>query len=309
MNLLKKLVPLLVVLLAACGVQTGDQEDDGQLNIVTTFYPVYHFTNQVVGENGHVTVLLGAGQDTHNYEPTPKDMAAISEADVFVYSSEYMETWVPAVLETLKESDVKIIEAAEDLTFYEAESDDEEEHTEDDGHNHAVDPHVWLDPLYAKQMVETISSVIQTVDQENREVYQEQTATFVQELETLDEEYQAAFEAAHNRTFVTQHAAFGYLVRRYNLEEIAISSLTSNQEASPAKLAEITKYIQDNNVEVIYYQNTGNASLAEAVANETGIEKEILSAIEGVTDEEQTSGIDYLSIMRDNLQALKKTIK
>ena len=232
MNLFKKIIPFMALFLAACGTSNTEEGTTDSLDVVTTFYPMYNFTENIVGTNGNVTALLGAGQDTHSYEPTPKDMAAIAEADVFVYSSEYMETWVPAVLETLSDSDVTVINASEGIAFYEDndtdhghDHDDEEEHHEDEGHNHAVDPHVWLDPVYAKQMVETISTAIQSVDSENKTTYQENTAAYVEQLEALDVEFQTAFQSADNRVFVVQHAAFGYLARRYNLTEVSISEI------------------------------------------------------------------------------------
>ena len=293
MNLFKKIIPFMALFLAACGTSNTEEGTTDSLDVVTTFYPMYNFTENIVGTNGNVTALLGAGQDTHSYEPTPKDMAAIAEADVFVYSSEYMETWVPAVLETLSDSDVTVINASEGIAFYEDndadhghDHDDEEEHHEDEGHNHAVDPHVWLDPVYAKQMVETISTAIQSVDSENKTTYQENTAAYVEQLEALDVEFQTAFQSADNRVFVVQHAAFGYLARRYNLTEVSISALTSNQEVSPAKLAEIGNFIKENDVEVIYYQDSGNNDLAATLAKETGIELGVLSAVEGITKSE-----------------------
>lgn len=315
MNLFKKIIPFMALFLAACGTSNTEEGTTDSLDVVTTFYPMYNFTENIVGTNGNVTALLGAGQDTHSYEPTPKDMAAIAEADVFVYSSEYMETWVPAVLETLSDSDVTVINASEGIAFYEDndadhghDHDDEEEHHEDEGHNHAVDPHVWLDPVYAKQMVETISTAIQSVDSENKTTYQENTAAYVEQLEALDVEFQTAFQSADNRVFVVQHAAFGYLARRYNLTEVSISALTSNQEVSPAKLAEIGNFIKENDVEVIYYQDSGNNDLAATLAKETGIELGVLSAVEGITKSDQEAGIDYLTIMHNNLEALKQTI-
>ena len=325
MNLFKKIIPFMALFLAACGTSNTEEGTTESLDVVTTFYPMYNFTENIVGTNGNVTALLGAGQDTHSYEPTPKDMAAIAEADVFVYSSEYMETWVPSVLETLSDSDVTVINASEGIPFYEDDDadhdhdhdheedhahdhDDEEEHHEGDGHNHAVDPHVWLDPVYAKQMVETISATIQSVDSENKMAYQENTAAYVEQLEALDAEFQAAFQAADNRVFVVQHAAFGYLARRYDLTEVSISALTSNQEVSPAKLAEIGNFIKENGVEVIYYQDSGNNDLATTLAKETDTELGVLSAVEGITKSDQEAGIDYLTIMHNNLEALKQTI-
>lgn len=314
MNLFKKLFPLVALFLAACGASAEELAPDNRLDVVTTFYPMYDFTQKIVGDNGKVTLLLGAGQETHSYEPTPKDMAAIAEADVFVYNSKYMEIWVPDVLENLVDSDVKIIDASEGIPFFEekieegSHDNEGEDQTEGKEDNHAIDPHIWLDPVYAKQMVETISTGIQMVDKGNTTSYQANTKEYVGKLEDLDQEFQTAFQDAESRYFIVQHAAFGYLARRYGLEEVAISTLTSNQEVSPAKLAEVGKFINENNVEVIYYQDSANNDLAKTLANETGIELGSLSAIEGVTIENQEAGMDYVMIMRDNLEALKQSI-
>lgn len=287
---------------------TGNQEEG--IQVVTTFYPVYDFAKQVVGDNGTVHLLVSAGQDSHGYEPTPKDMAAIADADVFIYSTEHMETWVPAVLDTLTDSDVKVIEAAENISFYENEEDHDHEH-DDHGldHHHIVDPHVWLDPLFASEMTEAIAAGIIEVDVENEATYEANKVAFQNELAELDEEFRSAFEGAENRTFVVQHAAFGYLARRYELKEVAVSSFTSDQEISPAQIAKIGQFMQENDILVIYYQDSASSRIAETLANETDSELALLSAIEGVTEEQQAEGIDYLSLMRQNIEALKKSIQ
>lgn len=300
-----------ILFLAACGKSNTPDESNVKtesLSVVTTFYPVFEFASQVVGEYANVSVILEAGQDSHHYEPSPKDMAAIYDATIFIYSSEYMETWVPAVLENLLESDVRIIDASKGISFYE-EDVDEEGNDNHDGHNHVVDPHIWLDPVYASQMVKTISEAMQTVDEEHSDTYEKNAQTYQKELEQLDKEFQEAFDGTINRTFVVQHAAFGYLARRYNLNQVPVSSLTSEQEISPAKLAEIGKFIDENQIQTIYYQDSGSAKVAKTLAEETDTDLEILYTIEGVTVEEENEGIDYLHLMRSNLKALKTTIQ
>lgn len=318
---IKKLLVLLFITtmsLAACG-QTEEQVNEGdRIKIVTTFYPVYEFTKQVVGEHADVTMLIEAGQDSHNFEPSPKEMIRIAEADVFIYSSPFMETWVSAVLDTIKDSDVLIIHAAEDIPLYE-EVEDEEHHDhehEDDDHNHdehdhshAIDPHVWVDPVFAQELVEKISVGIQTADTEHAAVYAENAAAYKAELVQLDEEFKKAFEKAEDRIFVVQHAAFGYLARRYGLEEISISSLTSSQEISPAQMAAVGRFIEANDIKTIFYQDSVNVKLAETLAEETDSELALLSTIESVTKEDRAKGINYLSLMRQNLESLKTTIK
>ena len=114
---------------------------------------------------------------------------------------------------------------------------------------------------------------------------------------------------AENRTFVTQHAAFAYLANRYDLEQVAIAGLSPDQEPSPAKLAELNDFIKENNIKIIYFAETASPKIAKTVANETGAKLEVLSPIEGITQEEQEKGVDYIKVMEKNLEALEKAIK
>ena len=149
---MKKYIKVLVLLavavsLVACG--KGKEESSGnddQLNIVTSFYPMYDFTKNVVGDKANISILIDGGVDSHDYEPSAKDMAKIQDADVFVYNSNEMETWVESVLKNIDTSKVKVIEASEGIELLEGE-DHEEEHDdhdhEEEEHSHEYDPHVW----------------------------------------------------------------------------------------------------------------------------------------------------------------------
>lgn len=292
-----------VALFSLFGCGAGDNADtasgDDGLTVVTTFYPMYDFTKEVVGDKGDVTMLLEAGQESHGYEPTPQDIAAIADADVFVYSSEEMETWVPSVLDSIENSDVVVVDASKDIPLYEVA----------EGDAHSVDPHVWLDPVYAQDQVAAILAGAIAADEANKTAYEANAAAFQEKLAALDTAYQTAFANAENRTFVVQHAAFGYIARRYGLTEMAISSVSSDAEPNPAKLAELKQFMTDNHIGVVYYSDSASSKTAETLAGETGAALEVLSPLEGLSQDEQDAGKDYLSVMQDNLEALEKTIK
>lgn len=299
--------------LAGCGASdTADTASNKEeLTVVTTFYPMYDFAKKIIGNKGEVTLMLEAVQDSHGYEPTPQDIAAIADADVFVYNSDEMEIWVPSVLDSLGDSDVIIVNASKDIPLYEVAG---EESAEEEGHEegedvHSVDPHVWLDPVYAQDEVTAILAGVIAADEANKAVYEANAAAFQAELVALDTAYQAAFENAENRIFVVQHAAFGYIARRYDLIEMAVSSVSSDAEPNPAKLAELQQFMVDNQIAVVYYSDSTSSKTAETLAGETGATLEVLSPLEGITQEAQEAGKDYLSIMEDNLSALKKTIQ
>ena len=306
------------LVLVGCGTSGNSESGVSEegIKVVTTFYPMYDFTKNVVGDNGEVSVLLDAGQESHGYEPTPQDIAAIADADVFVYNSDEMETWVPSVLESIESSDVIVVEAAEDIALFELEEDAaaEEEHSDEEGHEegedaHSVDPHVWLDPVYAQEEVDAILAGVLEADKANKESYEANAAAFKEKLAELDLAYQAAFEAAEHRTFVVQHAAFGYIARRYELTEVAVSDVSSDAEPNPAKLAELQRFMIDNQITTVYYSDSASSKTAQTLAEATGAALEVLSPLEGITDEDQEAGKDYLSVMEENLTALKKVIQ
>ncbi|WP_277630946.1 metal ABC transporter substrate-binding protein [Atopococcus tabaci] len=293
------------------GQDTSDgNADTDSLSVVTTFYPMYEFTQQVAGEAADVSMLIPSGTDSHGFEPSAKDVAQISEADVFVYSSPEMETWVTDILNVIESEDVVVVEASEAIELLENETEHDHEHAHgEEGHTHAVDPHVWLDPIYAQQQVEAIRDGLIEADPDNQTLYTEQAAHFNSELDTLHQDFTQAFEGAENRVFVTQHAAFGYLANRYGLIQEPIGGYSTETEPDPARLAGISSFIQENNLPVVYYNQSESSAIAETVAEETGIETAQLHSIEGVSDVEQADGATYLTLMRRNLEALKLSIR
>ena len=278
-----------------------------KINVVTTFYPMYDFAKQVAGDKAEVTSLIDASVEPHDYEPSAKDIAKISEADVFVYSSEYMETWVKQVLANIDTTKVKVVDASKGIDLMHAEE-EEHEHEGEEAHEHEFDPHIWLDPVLAKQQVTNILEGIIAADTANKDSYTTNAQAFTTKLEELDKEYQT-LQTATNKTFVTQHEAFGYLAHRYGLTQKAIAGISPNTEPTPAKLAELQAFIKENNVTTLYFEELASPKIAELLSKETGASLEVLSTLEGLSKEEQDKGADYISVMKENLAALKKAIQ
>ena len=304
---LVSLLSILVVITIGCSDQKSSQSDSDKLQVVTTFYPMYDFTKNVAKDKADVTLLLEAGTDTHGYEPSAKEVAAISNADVFVYNSEEMEVWVTSVLESIDTENTVIVNASEGISLLESGEEDHDEH-EAGEHHHDVDPHIWLDPVLAQEEVNTIKDGLIAADSENEEAYKANATEYNEKLEALNQEFEEAFNKATKRVFVTQHAAFAYLADRYELEQVSIAGISTEEEPSPSKLAELQDYIKENDIKYIYYAETSSNKIAETLAKESGVELEILNPIEGITEENQEKGLDYIQSMKDNLAALKKSI-
>lgn len=297
--------------IVGCSKQEEPQSSEKQeksLKVVTTFYPMYDFTKNVVGSNGKVDVLVPTGTEPHDFEPSPKDMAKIEDADVFVYNSDAMETWVPKVLKSLDNKKIKVVEASKGISLMEGTAEEEgDEHT-DEEHEHSVDPHVWLSPVLAQKEVANIKQAVIEADQTHKQDYEKNADQYIAKLNELDNLFRTTLDKAKRKDFVTQHAAFGYLAKEYGLTQVPIAGLSPDQEPSPARLAELQKYVKDNNIKVIYFEEVASPKVAKALADETGAKTVVLSPIEGITKEEQAKGQDYISYMRKNLDALKQSL-
>lgn len=312
----KKIMGFSILLLSILFVVAGcgnkqETAKTNKLQVVTTFYPMYDFTKNVVGDNGEVSVLMKAGTEPHDYEPSAKDIAKIADSDVFVYNSEEMETWVGSVLKNIDTKKTVVIDASKEIKLLEGshEEEDEDHDHDHEGHSHAHDPHVWLDPVLAKEEVNAIKEGLIQADKTNKASYEKNAKTYSDKLDALNEKFEVGLKDAKNRTFVTQHAAFAYLAARYDLKQVAISGISPDQEPSPAKLAELNDFVKENNIKVIYFEETASPKIAKTLAKETGATLAVLSPIEGITKEDQDQGIDYIKVMENNLKALQETIK
>ncbi|WP_418127601.1 metal ABC transporter solute-binding protein, Zn/Mn family [Streptococcus parasuis] len=299
------IVSISALLLGACGNSTDSE--DGKLNIVTTFYPVYEFTKQVAGDEANVDLLVKAGTEVHDYEPSARDIARIQEADVFVYENENMETWVHDVEESIDTSKVSVIRATEGMLLLPGSEEGEDYDHSEEGHSHAYDPHVWLSPARAITLVETIRDSLVAKYPEKKDIFETNAAAYIEKLDALDAKYSETLSAAKQKYFVTQHTAFAYLALDYGLKQVSITGVAADEDPTPSRLAELTDYIKKYGIKYIYFEENASKSVAETLANETGVQLDVLNPLESLTDEDMKNGKDYFSVMEDNLTALEKT--
>lgn len=405
--------------LVACGTSEQDNGEtastlettgDEPIEVMTTFYPMYEFAREVGGDRANVQMMLDAGEDAHTFEPSAQDVAKVSEADVFVYSSEEMEFWVPSLLESLENPNLTVTRAADGIDLHEHHDHEEDVHVHgEDEHHHdheehdhahgevaqgesgivgvqghyhtgdtatlkyenkavdahelhwkvtingdvvdevtttsdesfeytvtedgatidvevhdatgehvaeekiqlhvddheAVDPHTWLDLVYAQEQVDVIKDAFIEADPAGEDIYEQNAQDFKAQLQALHEEYEEALKDAEHRNFVVQHEAFGHFAQRYNLNQIAIGGLSTEVEPSPSRIAEVGRIVEEYDVPVIYYQQGADSSIAQTVAEETGTEVAQLFDLEVLSDQADS----YLDAMKQNLEQLKLSIR
>lgn len=263
--------------------------------VVASFYPLYFFASQIAGDKADVTNITPAGAEPHDYEPTAQDIARMETSDVLVLNGGGLEAWGNDVRTNINPAKTIIVTAGEGLTTQEVVEDGEK----------IVDPHVWLSPVLAEQMVDKIEGALAKTDPTNASYYQSNAEALKSKLGVLDGEYKQGLAVCKEKNIITSHAAFGYLASTYGLNQIPIAGLSPDAEPSPKQLADITKFAKDNHIKYIFFESLVSPKLSQTIAAEVGAQTLVSSPLEGLTNDEIASGKDYFTEMRNNLANLK----
>ncbi|MFA4814817.1 MAG: pseudouridine synthase [Candidatus Gracilibacteria bacterium] len=299
-SIMKKIFGILVLSsllmgLVGCAQINGEQGSE-KLQVAASIYPLAFFAEQIGGDLIEVTTLVPQGFEPHDFEPSPNDLKTLYNADLVVYNGAALEPWLEDVEPDLTENGVKLFKATDSVELISL--------GEEDG---GWDPHVWLDPIRAEMIVQSLASTLATLDSENAEVYQNNANVIAGELDKLDENFSMALGllSCSAREFVTAHAAFAYLADRYGLTMIPISGVNPHDEPSIKDLEEISKIVKEHGLTTIYMETLMSPAYAETISEETGASLLVLNPLEGLTTEDIAAGENYFTIMRRNFGNLK----
>lgn len=291
--MLKKIAPAvlaLIFVLAGCG-NTGNEPDDNRLNVSASFYPMYDFARKIGGDKADVTLMIPAGIEPHDWEPSTSDILNLEKADIFVFNGAGMEPWSQDILSSLQNKKLKTVEASKGIASIDS------------------DPHVWLDPMCAKAELLNIKNAFAEADPASASYYEKNYNTYAAALDALDKEYRDTLSALPGRDIVVAHQAFSYLCSAYGINQVAIEGVSADSEPSPARMAEIVDFVKDNGVKIIFFEELISPRVAEAIARETGAQTAVLNPIEGLSSDAVAAGEDYFSVMRKNLAELKVALE
>ena len=273
-----------VLLFAGCAPQRA--ATDGRLTVYTSFYAMEDFAKTVGGDLITLTNLVPAGTEAHDWEPGPRDLAGLEQADVFLYNSDDMEHWVDSLEDQLEKKEILVVETADGL--------------EDD----ADDPHVWLNPANALIQMQRICDAFCEKDSANADAYRQNLEEAAEKIRTLDEKYRSALAGVSHRELVVTHGAYGYLASAYGLSQLAIEGMQGTSDPSPAQMAKMIEEIKEKGIGCIFYEADGESKIAESIAKECGIMTAPLHPFEG-----DAKGRDYFSVMEENLEYLEQGLK
>lgn len=296
----KKILISVLVLLGAVALfialpkSSNNHRVVGKLSVSTSFYPLYFFSSQIGGEKAVVTNITPAGSEPHDYDPTTRDIARITDGDMLVLNGS-VEAWGNKIQENLKGTSVTTVTAGKGLLTKQLNENGEK----------MSDPHVWLDPTLAKKEVTAITKGFIAIDPTNSSYYEANQKELEQKLDTLDQSYTTGLASCKSRTIITSHAAFAYLADRYNLTQVAIAGLSPDEEPSSQQIAQVADFAKKNTIKYIFFESLVSPKLSETIASEIGAKTLVLDPLEGISDDDIKQGKNYFTVMADNLKNLQ----
>ncbi len=288
-----------LLLVTGCGLGasgSGAAVGNG-LDIQASFYPLQWIAEQIGGDLVTVSSLTPAGAEPHDLELSPQDVAAISDADLVVYLSDFQAAVDDAVAQEARGSAFDAADHTDlDLTYTSIEG----VHSTGD---RSTDPHFWLDPMKLADVADGLAGRLGEIDAAHAPRFTANAAALHTDLASLDADLRNGLADCENDDLVTSHNAFGYLARAYGLTQVGITGLTPEEEPSASSLAEVATFVGEHDIQTIYFETLISPAIAETVSAEAGVDTAVLDPIEGLND--TSAGSDYLEVMRSNLAALR----
>ena len=317
-------------LLTGCGTGRAEDasekaQDDGRISVVTTIFPQYDFVRQIAGDSVDLKMLLKPGEETHSYEPTPQDIIAIQNSDIFIYVGGENDAWVEDILDSMPDAGMRTLKLIDCVDTVEEEhvegmqeqpghSHEEEEYhgdeTEEAHSVHEIDEHVWTSPVNASAIVDEIKELLAQTDPENRQRYEENAEAYEAELAALDAAFREVVDNAGRRLVIFgDRFPFRYYADEYGLDYYAaFPGCASDTEPSAAVMAFLINKVAEEKVPAVLKMELSNENIANAIAEATGTEVRTFYSCHNLTAEEFENGETYLSMMQKNVETLKEVL-
>ena len=329
---IKQLVALATaaLMLTACGAKSNNNDNNNNnnnnnnkavatdsqkpkaegLNVVTTTYILRDLTEEIAGDKATVTCLIPKGQGVHGFEPSPKDMNQVNEADLFVYNGAGLESFTDRLKETA-EGDATFVEASEGIELlkgghhhhHDEDADHDHDHDAADHDHEGMDPHVWMAPENAEEMAENICEALSAKDPDNAAYYKANYEKLSEKFDALDDSFENVLAKAKHKDIVVSHEAYGYLAKEYGLNQIPIEGINSESEPDPKAMKAIVDEMKAKGIKTVFTEPNEDDKIAQTVASEAGAEVKELDPMEYESDK------NYFERMESNLKILESALQ
>jgi zinc transport system substrate-binding protein len=269
-----------------------------KIKVIASITPLADFSRQVGGDKVEVNLLLPPGASPHTYEPTPKALKNISDARVFIKIGLGLEFWAEKIIKSSGHKNLITVVSSSDMpliTYHEK------------SHSHSssgADPHIWLDPVIAQDIVTKIENAFIEADPQNAGYYRQNASIYIEKLSRLDKEITGKVKTLRIKEYVTFHPAWNYFSRRYGLTVAGVIEESPGKEPGPRHIEKITGEIKRIGSKVVFVEPQFNPKIAEVIAKECGAKVLYLDPIGGQKGRET-----YIDMMRYNIAVMEKVMK
>lgn len=309
------LLLLLSLVLSGCGPAAAPGEGDEGMKVVATVFPAYDFARAAAGDLAEVTLLLPPGAESHSYEPTPADILAVQDCDLFIYLGGESDAWVDTILASVDRRGATLrmidcVELMEEETVEGMEEAPGHGH-EEDGHGlgevREIDEHVWTAPRNAAAITRAIGGELAALDGENAAVYETRSEAYAAEIQELDRAFRDLFDTVDNKTIVFgDRFPLRYFAEEYDLAYYAAFPGCSTQtEPSAATIAFLMEKVKGEGLSTVFYIEFSNHLVADSIAEATGTQTALFHTCHNVSGPEMAAGATYVSLMEGNLETLR----
>ena len=290
------IIPLISFVVFSSDSIQFKKTNESKLQVISSFYPLHEFSQNVGKEKVDAKLLVPVGIEPHDWEPTIKDVQKMQKSDLIIINGIGFENWVDKLYEMNYQGVVV------DTSIGIIKNMDEESSIPKESYDESGDPHIWLNPVFAKIQVQNIADAFSDSDPENRQYFQENTANYINELDLLDSKIRNELSGC-NHDFIAFHDAFSYFADEYGLtQHTVISSYEPHAEPTAKTLENVINKAKQLNLKIIFTEETADPKTSQVIANEIGGKILVLSPLEISGDG------TYISKMTENLNHLKEAL-
>jgi zinc transport system substrate-binding protein len=277
------------------GLSTSNPATAAGLKVVATFYPLYDFAQNVVGNKTSVSILVPETEDVHDFTPVPSSVEEVASANVLIFNGAGLEPWISSLVSSAANPKLVLVNCSQGIPLIPVPP-------EFQRNGQVVDPHIWLDPVLAKQMVNNILQGLIKADPEDNRTFTANAQAYEAKLDYLNSEImnETNFKVVKTQKFITFHEAFHYFANQYNLTQIAILG-PFEESPTDTDIQNVIGNVTQNHLAYIGYESLENNDIAKMVGSETNATLILMDPIEGLSQAEQMAGMNYLSLMQMDL--------
>lgn len=287
----------LLLLFSGCAPKRATP-DAKQPKIVATIFPVYDFARAVAGEE-NLTLLIRPGTEIHSFDPTPADILAIEECDVFLYIGGESEQWVRDILDSVSMEGKTVLRLMDEVELLGEDGGDE------------YDEHIWTSPKNARKMVSAIAAACAQADSAGKDAYAANAEAYIQKIAGIEEQISGIVERAQSKTLVVaDRFPFAYFAEEYGLTwYAAFGGCSAETDASAGVVISLIDVVREENLPAVFYLEMSNQNVSRIVSEQTGAEQLLLHSCHTISADDFKNGETYVSLLQKNADNLQKGLK